>query len=396
MTAPTEALDQKGLEAAYDAVSELSLRDLSDPHGELDGLRRREGVHAALRAYLASLAGQAAPVAEPSRDELRRMSSNHAEEFANRVFAAPPPPAPIGGGWLPIETAPKDGTRVLTWQPHCDASPHEAILHWNGDKWVEDNGTWFVRAPHYWMSLSGFAAPAPIGVSEAALRSRIATMKRELADDKAITAFEKGQIAALGYVEQMIEQLAEASLAAPLQRGEDADFAEGVALVENRLAIARVARHDDAPFPFDAEQARLWHEAQASAFQYCLEMLNAPAATPPVAPNAPGSIRNEEHRFVEFINADVPYIVREIEGQVAVLLDMESRNVIGYRVYDPARSVAPNALVERLLAAWEALPEGSHTLTRVEKWLAEDMAPAFAGARAALAGRRNGTEPRDG
>jgi hypothetical protein len=45
---------------------------------------------------------------------------------------------------------------------------------------------------------------------------------------------------------------------------------------------------------------------------------------------------NLEAGFVEFINSDVPYIVREIDGKVAILLDMETRNVIGYRVYDAA------------------------------------------------------------
>lgn len=48
----------------------------------------------------------------------------------------------------------------------------------------------------------------------------------------------------------------------------------------------------------------------------------------------PVETRNEEVGFVEFINSDVPHIVRDIEGRVAILVDMETRNVIGYRVYD--------------------------------------------------------------
>lgn len=44
--------------------------------------------------------------------------------------------------------------------------------------------------------------------------------------------------------------------------------------------------------------------------------------------------RNDAAGFVEFINADVPYIVRDIHGPTAILLDVETRAVIGYRVYD--------------------------------------------------------------
>ncbi|MCZ7974421.1 hypothetical protein O9X80_07950 [Agrobacterium salinitolerans] len=49
----------------------------------------------------------------------------------------------------------------------------------------------------------------------------------------------------------------------------------------------------------------------------------------------PVSSRNDEAGYVEFLNEDVPYIVRDIQGAVAILTDLETRNVIGYRVYDP-------------------------------------------------------------
>lgn len=60
------------------------------------------------------------------------------------------------------------------------------------------------------------------------------------------------------------------------------------------------------------------------------------------SPQEPVAWRNEEAGFVEFINEDVPHIVRDIDGPVAILLDMTTRNVIGYRVYDPS-PVAPVA-----------------------------------------------------
>jgi len=46
--------------------------------------------------------------------------------------------------------------------------------------------------------------------------------------------------------------------------------------------------------------------------------------------------RYPEAGFVEFINYDAPYIVRDIPAPAAILTDMETRQIIGYRVYDPA------------------------------------------------------------
>ncbi|UYQ71017.1 hypothetical protein OF122_13205 [Pelagibacterium flavum] len=44
--------------------------------------------------------------------------------------------------------------------------------------------------------------------------------------------------------------------------------------------------------------------------------------------------RNDEAGFTEFVNQDGPTVVREIDGRVAILLDMDTRDVVGYRVYD--------------------------------------------------------------
>ncbi|MCP2134541.1 hypothetical protein J2S28_001593 [Rhizobium sp. SLBN-94] len=57
----------------------------------------------------------------------------------------------------------------------------------------------------------------------------------------------------------------------------------------------------------------------------------------------PVSSRNDEAGYVEFLNQDVPYVVRDIQGAVAILMDLETRNVIGYRVYDPDSVFAPPA-----------------------------------------------------
>ncbi|NTD85461.1 hypothetical protein [Agrobacterium tumefaciens] len=57
----------------------------------------------------------------------------------------------------------------------------------------------------------------------------------------------------------------------------------------------------------------------------------------------PVSSRNDEAKYVEFLNQDVPYIVHDVQGAVAILVDLETRNVIGYRVYDPDSVFAPPA-----------------------------------------------------
>lgn len=61
----------------------------------------------------------------------------------------------------------------------------------------------------------------------------------------------------------------------------------------------------------------------------------------------PVSRRNDEAGYVEFLNQDVPYIVRDIQGAVAILMDLETRNVIGYRVYDPDSVFAPQSTTDR-------------------------------------------------
>lgn len=63
--------------------------------------------------------------------------------------------------------------------------------------------------------------------------------------------------------------------------------------------------------------------------------------------------RNSEVGFVEFINEDVPYIVRDLSGPAAILVDVDTRKVIGYRVYDPEA------------AAHEAVREAAKTARKV-------------------------------
>jgi NTP pyrophosphatase (non-canonical NTP hydrolase) len=60
-------------------------------------------------------------------------------------------------------------------------------------------------------------------------------------------------------------------------------------------------------------------------------------------PDACFIARNSEVGFVEFINEDVPYIVRDLNAPAAILVDVDTRKVIGYRVYDPDAAQDPLA-----------------------------------------------------
>ena len=69
--------------------------------------------------------------------------------------------------WQPIETAPKDGTKVLVWRPSIGThyeEPKELIAHADVDVWVEGNW-WRSRCnqqPTHWMPLP---APPTLAVS---------------------------------------------------------------------------------------------------------------------------------------------------------------------------------------------------------------------------------------
>lgn len=57
--------------------------------------------------------------------------------------------AMLNGGWQPIDTAPKDGTRLLIYD--TDAFKRITIGHWSDDWIDEDNAD--VWSPTHWMPL---------------------------------------------------------------------------------------------------------------------------------------------------------------------------------------------------------------------------------------------------
>jgi hypothetical protein len=99
--------------------------------------------------------------------------------------------------------------------------------------------------------------------------------------------------------------------------------------------------------------------------------------------------RNDEARYTETVNEDRPYIVRELDGPAAAILDMETRQVIGYRVYDAPAQEPEGAveedrdLVDQLTGALRfimAFYEPGQRYLDTEAWK-----HAEAGGRAALA-----------
>lgn len=70
--------------------------------------------------------------------------------------------------WQPIETAPRDETRVLLFDPMRD--PKEMIGRWRGDAWWGDptpsgrSTTWRDESGSYWMPLPD--APSALGITE--------------------------------------------------------------------------------------------------------------------------------------------------------------------------------------------------------------------------------------
>jgi hypothetical protein len=109
-----------------------------------------ECVAKAVRAFVEALAKPGADVPEgwvlvprePTEAMIEAFAEAHHElgfhAWANCSFVwprmlatAPPAPADDADGWRPIETAPKDGTRVLLW-------PHNCVGWWEfgDDQWM--------------------------------------------------------------------------------------------------------------------------------------------------------------------------------------------------------------------------------------------------------------------
>ena len=55
--------------------------------------------------------------------------------------------------WQPIETAPKDGTQILVYEPEEKYTPIYVVVYDNG-KWIEASGEQYANwKPTHWMPL---------------------------------------------------------------------------------------------------------------------------------------------------------------------------------------------------------------------------------------------------
>lgn len=88
-----------------------------------------------------------------------------------------------------------------------------------------------------------------------------------------------------GYIREMLSEFAKVPAAGASRDAQDRVIADllfgqcgvvsGLDVIEKCLVQSTRADHLDAPFGMDAENAVIWHRAQASAYQYVLEMLCA-------------------------------------------------------------------------------------------------------------------------
>lgn len=103
-----------------------------------------------------------------------------------------------------------------------------------------------------------------------------------------------------------------------------------------------------------------------------IERLRSALTPSPIHKGEVIETRNEEAGFVEFLNYDAPTIVRDIPGPCAILLDLNTRQTIGYRVYDPASPVPlpVTDAAKALLDHWDERdgPERRGEYEGVEYW----------------------------
>lgn len=151
-------------DAALDMLARAALAELSKP---LNGLREKVA-RAIWDGPLCADFTWADVVADPAHSA----GVNWAFDVADCALAAMPSACPAdGSGWMPIETAPKDGTRFLAYQKDralCECWWQEDFSNWSG--WLDDADS--EPEPTHWMPLPAPpAAHAPETAAEPPARS---------------------------------------------------------------------------------------------------------------------------------------------------------------------------------------------------------------------------------
>ena len=127
----------------------------------------QETVERVAKAIFIERVGYFSPEDDASWDNAGAHAQDHHRDLARAAIAALNPPPGNGGGWQPIETAPKDGTYVLIATESHDGGMTTAC--WDAE-WSSSSGWWLLdngkdpeiplrgAEPTHWMPLP--AAPS--------------------------------------------------------------------------------------------------------------------------------------------------------------------------------------------------------------------------------------------
>lgn len=89
----------------------------------------------------------------------RELNAARAELAALKATATEPLGRPDRPGWLPIETAPKDGTEILLFSTRSQACGY---FERDGSFWRDTNeGFKLIESPTHWMPLPATPPPVP-------------------------------------------------------------------------------------------------------------------------------------------------------------------------------------------------------------------------------------------
>ena len=128
---------------------------------------------AALEAALSAAKPQPAPsvsvkALQMADETFRDLGWHDKYEATTAALAALSAQVQDVAGWQPIETAPKDGTRLLLmWEPFSGMSEHVELGKWNvRNGWVNTYGHAFSGSPTHFMPLPAAPAKQEGGTSE--------------------------------------------------------------------------------------------------------------------------------------------------------------------------------------------------------------------------------------
>lgn len=143
-------------------LAHAAIHDAHTPHDDeqqqwADDLREAAAALSAQKVPKEVPAGEWVMVPREPTQEMRETfwMGGHAGEVWERMLTAAPAAPKQAEAWMPIETAPKDGRRLLVAIEGVDRA---VVAFWSGAAWATVDGhDWTGRGITHWMSLP----PAP-------------------------------------------------------------------------------------------------------------------------------------------------------------------------------------------------------------------------------------------